>query len=460
MDIQKLRSRRWQRATSLVVVLITAVGLLGVGMIFSSSFSASQVAGQARSLHWTNAALGTAGIARASIAQAVFFSFDIGGADSNPDVSQVAIDEAQANLRALELMLSTSELRTGSLQESIRIFLDQGDHVIALVAVGDAREAELERVSKLEPSFETLKEQLTNEQTELADKIAEFEASARRVSNLTQLALALVLPAMMIVLWFALRRRIRKNESAMRADLESQGQMNAAKDDFIAGLSHELRTPLTVIHGFSEVLLDDNGLDANSSELIGLINAASTELSRMVDDLLVAARLDADALTARAQPVDLAEQAQMVAAPYLRTGEKLEVKVPSIQVYADPLHVRQVIHNLVSNAQRHGGDTIVISAHEKNGKAHLIVADDGEGVSRDAEKRLFQRFSNRGHEALVVGSVGLGLAVSQELAMRMGGFIRYTRVDGWTVFTVRLPVIPTMAARDNDILAEAISAMS
>ena len=284
MDIQKLRSRRWQRAATLVVVLITAVGLLGVGMIFSSSFSASQVAGQARSLHWTNAALGTAGIARASIAQAVFFSFDIVGADSNPDVSQVAIDEAQANLRALELMLSTSELRTGSLQESIRIFLDQGDHVIALVAVGDAREAELERVSKLEPSFETLKEQLTNEQTELADKIAEFEASARRVSNLTQLALALVLPAMMIVLWFALRRRIRKNESAMRADLESQGQMNAAKDDFIAGLSHELRTPLTVIHGFSEVLLDDNGLDANSSELIGLINAASTELSHMVDD--------------------------------------------------------------------------------------------------------------------------------------------------------------------------------
>jgi len=460
MDIQKLRSRRWQRAATLVVVLITAVGLLGVGMIFSSSFSASQVAGQARSLHWTNAALGTAGIARASIAQAVFFSFDIGSADSNPDVSQVAIDEAQTNLRALELMLSTSELRTGSLQESIRIFLDQGDHVIALVAVGDAREAELERVSKLEPSFETLKEQLTNEQTELADKIAEFEASARRVSNLTQLALALVLPAMMIVLWFALRRRIRKNESAMRADLESQGQMNAAKDDFIAGLSHELRTPLTVIHGFSEVLLDDNGLDANSSELIGLINAASTELSRMVDDLLVAARLDADALTARAQPVDLAEQAQMVAAPYLRTGEKLEVKVPSIQVYADPLHVRQVIHNLVSNAQRHGGDTIVISAHEKNGKAHLIVADDGEGVSRDAEKRLFQRFSNRGHEALVVGSVGLGLAVSQELAMRMGGFIRYTRVDGWTMFTVRLPVMPTMAARDNDTPAEAISAMS
>ena len=460
MDSQELRSRRWQRATALVVGLITAVGLLGVGMIFSSSFSASQVAGQARSLHWTNAALGTAGIARASIAQAVFFSFDIEGVYSNPDVSQVAIDEAQANLRALELMLSTSELRTGSLQESIRIFISQGDHVIAHAAVGDAREAELERVSKLEPSFETLKEQLTNEQTELADKIAEFEASARRVSNLTQLAIALVLPAMTIVFWFALRRRIRKNESAMRADLETQGQMNATKDDFIAGLSHELRTPLTVIHGFSEVLLDDNGLDANSSELIGLINAASTELSRMVDDLLVAARLDADALTARAQPIDLAEQAQMVAAPYLRTGEKLEVKVPSIQVYADPLHVRQVIHNLVSNAQRHGGDTIVISAHEKNGKAHLIVADDGEGVTRDAEKRLFQRFSNRGHEALVVGSVGLGLAVSQELAMRMGGFIRYTRVDGWTMFTMRLPVIPTMEARDNDIPAEAISAMS
>lgn len=162
----------------------------------------------------------------------------------------------------------------------------------------------------------------------------------------------------------------------------------------------------------------------------------------MVDDLLAAARMDADALTTRPQSVDLAEQIDIVTAPYLRAGEDLDLRPSPVEVYADPLHVRQIIHNLISNARRHGGDTIVVSCGERTGKAVLIVADDGEGVSALAREKLFQRFSNRGREALVAGSVGLGLAISQELAMRMGGHIRYEYLDGWATFSLSLPPLP------------------
>lgn len=441
----------------LAVSLVAAIGLLGVGMIFSSSFSASQVAGQARSLHWTNAALGSVGIARAAVAQAVFFSFDT-APEVHPDSRSAALSEAEMNLAAVESLLNRTEAPSGSMAGSIEVFLREGQAVLALAAAGQAPEAEQLRVSSFEPEFAALETQLVDRQTQLADEIAASEVETGRISRWTQLAMSLVLPALvMVIFWLTLRRRVRREKSVMQARVEYERQMNKAKDEFIAGLSHELRTPLTSIFGFSEVLLDENRLDQSSAELVGLINAGAADLSRMVDDLLAAARLSAEALTTRPIRVDLAEQANAVAAPYVRTGENVKIDVPKMEVYVDPVHLRQIIHNLVSNALRHGGEHVVISGSRHNGKVHLIVADDGPGVSKEAEERLFQRFSNRGKEALIAGSVGLGLAISQELAMRMGGVIRYGRTDGWTTFVLRLPALPQVED-DMRTLVEAASA--
>lgn len=440
MDLSRSASSWRGRVTALVVALIAAIGLLGIGMIFSSTFSASRVASQARSLHWTNATLGTIGIARAAVAQVVFFAFSEDVGESN--ATAVAVQEASKDTEAVSSMLESDQVPAG-LSEPIAAFLDAAHLTIDLATAGDESAAELTRLTVLEPAYEAATRQLSDHQGEMSEAIAESEASAGQVSRLTQLAITLILPATaMIVFWLTLRRRVRRNEASMRAEVEAERLLNQEKDQFIAGLSHELRTPLTAIYGFSEVLLSDETLSDNAGELVGLINAGSADLARMVDDLLAAARLDAEALSSRPQPVDLAEQAEAVAAPYQRTGERIEIKVPSIEVYADPVHVRQVIHNLLSNARRHGGDRVIVSGSEKAGIAMLVVADDGEGVVDEAQKKLFERFANKGREALVAGSVGLGLAISQELAMRMGGVIKYERVNGWTTFILRLPVMP------------------
>jgi signal transduction histidine kinase len=250
----------------------------------------------------------------------------------------------------------------------------------------------------------------------------------------------------MIVFWLLLRRRVRKREQLMQARLETEQALGRAKDEFIAGLSHELRTPLTTIVGFSELLVANNNLDEEAKEQLGIIHSSSSDLARMVGDLLVAARLEAGALSVRPEVVDLAEEVSASITSSMLAGEDLKVEVPPISVYADPLHLRQIIRNLVSNALRHGGDRILITATRKAGSVALLVADDGAGVPPELEPRLFRRFLHEGREALLAGSVGLGLAISHELAQRMNGALLYRRTGKWTSFTLEIPAEPPAKA--------------
>jgi signal transduction histidine kinase len=271
--------------------------------------------------------------------------------------------------------------------------------------------------------------------------ISSTEDVAGRTAWVTQLAVTLAIPgAAMGFYWWWVRRRMRERERDMESRLEAERALNRAKDEFVAGLSHELRTPLTSIYGFSEVLVETGMIDASTSmDLLGLINHEAAELSRMVEDLLTAARLDAGALTVQLEEVDLATEVEAVVAPFRRTGLDLTVECPQAVVTADPLRLRQIIRNLVSNAQRHGGPNVALVAACHGDHITISVFDDGPGVSSEIEERLFHRFVNSGRRALLAGSVGLGLAVAQELAVGMGTTIEYGRRNGLTFFSVDLP---------------------
>ena len=432
----------------LAAVLASVVSLV-LGFAFTNSFGISQVASHAPELHWTNATIGSAGIARASVAQAVFFSFDERLGVSSSEARDAAIDEALANLNDVQALLESPDaLPEKPTRDAIAVFIDSGQRTLALASVGRPDEAETVRVSEFEPSFEGLSTGLDQQQTALAASIAESEQMQGRISRLTQLAVTLLIPGVaMVAFWLILRRRVRQTEIEMEAKLDAERELSLAKDEFIAGLSHELRTPLTTIVGFSELLLEGNLDPVEYEEMLTIINTGSSDPSRMVEDLLVAARIDAGAISYTPRRIDLADEVKQVVAPYVRAGDSIEVKIPMMEVYADPLHVRQILHNLVSNARKHGGDQILITGMVHGGRAMLVVADDGPGLPEHVENNLFQRFVNRGREALVAGSVGLGLAISKELAMGLGGSIHYKRVDGWTTFTVRLRALPTVNGR-------------
>ncbi len=447
----KIRLSSWRNRVAVAVLLSLVLSVLaGVGMLLANTYGASRVAANARDLHWTNATAGSVAISRAAIAQAVFFSFD---GTNNPDGADQALSEARINLAAVAEARSHTEAND-QLVAAIDSFVALGEDTLGLVSADQPDEAEARRTSTLEAEYVDLIKLLEDQQVALVASISESERSTGQLSQITFVAIAFFIPAITIlVFWFALRQKVKTRENRMRSVVEKERDLNRTKDELIAGLSHELRTPITSILGFSEILLEDPRVHQEAHELIGLINASSSDLSRMVNDLLIAARLDAGALTVDLAEVDLADEVRTVVTVYRRSGENIEVKVPPVRAYADPLRVRQAIHNLVSNALRHGGSQVVISAMETPRGPVLVVADNGPGLPNDMDGKIFERFAHKGRQAVVAGSVGLGLAICKELAVQMGGDLEYRRVDGWTTFNLRLrPYIGGMARKGLTVL--------
>ena len=437
-----------RRFVSVAAGSAIVIGLLALAIIFANAHSARLVAENARMLHWTNATLGAAGIARASIGQAVFFALDHEMGVASDQARQAALDEAHSNLAHLETTASEADAVFGEPRPEIvgpiTTLLELGNETVALLEQDQPVAAAELFAGAYEGAHQSTSSVLTAEQDLISARIDDTEALAGRVGALTRFAVTLLIPAAALLVYRRIvQRQVRERQAQMEAKLQAERELGRAKDAFIAGLSHELRTPLTSIYGFSELLIEDGLVDPDMSmELIGLINHESAELSRMVDDLLTAARLDADALSYDLGPVAFADQLEAVVGPMTRSGAEITVTCPDTTVTADELRLRQVMRNLLSNAVRHGGPVIRVEAEELDGALVCRVIDNGAGVPSDFEDRLFERFIHDGREALLAGSVGLGLAIARSLTEAMEGSLSYERIQDETHFVLTLPLAP------------------
>lgn len=225
----------------------------------------------------------------------------------------------------------------------------------------------------------------------------------------------------------------------LRSQLEA---MLESKDLFVAAVSHELRTPLTAVVAFAEMLRDRTDFEPGErEEFLGLIADQSREASYLIEDLLVAARLDSEELSVSIQPTALRPEILTVVNPF--SGERsIEVDHAATDcvVLADPGRLRQIIRNLVGNAVKHGGLSVAVTAERDEGQCHLIVRDNGPGVAPEAEASLFEPYRHGEQREDQSMSVGLGLNVSRRLAEMMGGTLEYRRRDGHTEFVLVLPM--------------------
>jgi signal transduction histidine kinase len=426
-----------RRPATLVVAAALCAALFGVGIAYANAATARNVAENARQLHAANAIAGSAGLTRAAVSQAVVFAAARDGLGASDEDVEAAALEAKAVLAALEGRLAGAD---DELAAPAQRFTDVSSRVIDLVEQGDAAGAVELRTGSLENAHAEFQALLIRRQDAAEASIALTETDAGRVALITRVTATLVLPiTAMGAYWVWVRRRVQAREREMQTSIDAERAINHAKDELIAGISHELRTPLTSIHGFSEVLLTQGVDDAEAAlEMIGIINAESGELGRMVEDLLTAARIDAGALSVVSEATDLAAALASVTEPWLRSGRQIAVDCPPLDVIADPLRLRQILRNLVSNAVRHGGSNLGILATRFGERVGITVADDGPGVAPEVADRLFDRYVNGGGQALLTGSVGLGLAVAQELAQRMGGAISYRRSNDVTLFVLEL----------------------
>jgi signal transduction histidine kinase len=225
----------------------------------------------------------------------------------------------------------------------------------------------------------------------------------------------------------------------------------SAQRRFVADASHELRTPLTTIRSNAEFLAgrpDAQPTDRDAA--LGDIVVESERMSRMVDGLLVLARVDAGGVFER-QPVDLAAVASDVArrassAGAARAGGSGPAGRPLRATGSGPAVVdgdldalTRLCWILVDNAILHGGGEIEVAVSGTGGRVVLSVADRGPGLPEGDPDRLFDRF-HRADRARAGDGAGLGLAIARSIAEAHGGSIRAAdRPDGGAVFTVDLP---------------------
>ena len=231
-----------------------------------------------------------------------------------------------------------------------------------------------------------------------------------------------------------------------------------SKEQLIASISHELRTPLTSVIGYAALLRDaETGMSAEDRrEMASLVVAQGEEISHIVEDLLASARSGMGTLRVSRVPVTLrAQVAQVIEATPAPAGASIEVVGEGGFALADPARVRQILRNLLVNAFRYGGDSIRIEVGDTRQTVRVLVADDGAGVPAADADRIFLPYESSADHAGQPGSVGLGLAVSRELAQVMGGDLTYERRNHETVFALTLPSLLEGGRRDELSGAEA-----
>jgi len=241
-------------------------------------------------------------------------------------------------------------------------------------------------------------------------------------------------------------------------DRTDERVVDKLKDDFVATASHELRTPLSAIYGAAQTLgrtdvLDDDGVD----RLIGIIATESERLARVIEDILFASHLDSGRLRLASERVDVGMLVHEVVDSMelqLENGVTLQVEtstdvLPDVDV--DPTKLRRVLLNLLENAIKYSpeGGPVVLRMAAENGRLRLHVHDQGLGIPRGEQERIFEKFYRADPNlARGVGGTGLGLYICRELVQRMGGDIEVESEPGrGSTFTVELPTARLAAAR-------------
>ncbi len=229
---------------------------------------------------------------------------------------------------------------------------------------------------------------------------------------------------------------------------EKLSDLMGEKDRFIATVSHELRTPLAGALGFAKEL-QTRAADFSKDEVgefAGLIAQGCDTAANLVEDLLMAARMDSGRVTLSPLGIDLRRESRTVigepGVAALRGGKEVLIAGELGIAWADPHRARQILRNLVVNALRHGGDRVEIVAGRRLDRleAFLEVIDDGPGVAPELVGVLFQPFKHGAREGGQTESVGLGLYLSRNLARLMGGNLTYSRKGDRTVFELSLPM--------------------
>jgi signal transduction histidine kinase len=177
------------------------------------------------------------------------------------------------------------------------------------------------------------------------------------------------------------------------------------------------------------------------SQFVAVIAAQGKEVADLVEDLLVITRAEVGHLGVSPAPVYVAGEVRRVkeSLPKERHDQETMLDLSDVVAWADPLRVRQIIRNLLTNSARYGGSQARVLVEPVEDEIVLVVADNGPGIPESDREAIFQAYGRCSTSITQPGSIGLGLTVSRYLAEVMGGTLTYDRLEGESRFTLRLP---------------------
>jgi signal transduction histidine kinase len=233
-------------------------------------------------------------------------------------------------------------------------------------------------------------------------------------------------------------------------DVTEEHALEKTRSDFVATASHELRTPLAAVYGAVRTLRrDDVELsEADRNQFLEMIESEATRLAKIVDQILLAGQLDANAVELNVTECDLEQVAAGViesAAVHVPQSISLGLSVDgAAPIRCDENKLRQVLVNLVDNAVKYSpqGGRVELRVRSVNGSCQIEVADEGLGIPPDEHERIFEKFYRLDpQQTQGVGGSGLGLYICRELVERMNGRLNVESEPGkGSRFTVELPL--------------------
>jgi signal transduction histidine kinase/CheY-like chemotaxis protein/HPt (histidine-containing phosphotransfer) domain-containing protein len=245
-------------------------------------------------------------------------------------------------------------------------------------------------------------------------------------------------------------KSLRLAEEQLKAAKVAAEIATKAKSEFLANMSHEIRTPVTAMVGFADIMLDPDQTQSDRVDGLQTIRRNARHLLDLINEILDLSKIEAGRMTVEKIPTDLppllSDVMSMMRPRATEKGLELNLrisdKVPR-HVVTDPVRVKQILMNLVSNALKfteHGQVEIHVSSDPAIQTLNFEVMDTGIGITQEQMTKLFRPFTQAdGSTTRRFGGTGLGLTISKSLAQLLGGDITVSSDAGvGSTFTAKI----------------------
>ncbi len=424
---------KWVSKTLGIVFILAIVVASASALVWS--YVLPNVTTTATQLDDVDLAIGSAAVSRAATSQAVVFAVSTASGTATNEALSVALAEAAANLDAYDELIET----VGS--SGVKVDTTQlgdvslhGRAVIELIQSGDVDSARAVLQENFEVAYGIALGQLDGARGRLSSELDTVNRWSEAIGYGVRLTVTLAIPMVAIfVFWWTARQRVISYRRRFDERIAEEIELTREKDGLLVDVVGRFQAPLASIRGLADVLVQKKQIKGLDRELVVLINSESADLHRAVDDLLVAAQLQAGTLSASADITSLADAIEDAVKPLRASGIEIKIECPEVWVVTDREKVRHILHNLLSNAVSHGAGPIFVEGSEEDGVVQCLVIDHGEGLPPG---HWADTDDPAGFEDVFKEPGGVGLQVAYRLAGLIGARLDHYRVDDQTRFSL------------------------